>query len=237
MSELRESGELAQLFGPLAQNLRDARTTAEIYQLVVEAAVRVIPGCDHASVLVLEKGQFRTVAASDEVAALMEILERETGQGPCLDAIIGDSFQHDTDIIGNSTWSELTARCLAETPVRGIIASRLADDGRRSGALNLFSDTAGALDHEAVDQAAVLAAFTSVAVAAAFERERADNLKVALDSNREIGKAIGLLMASHNLTDEQAFGVLKRASQDLNRKLHDIATEFVTRESDATETR
>jgi hypothetical protein len=53
----------------------------------------------------------------------------------------------------------------------------------------------------------------------------ADHLEVALSSNREIGVAVGILMVNHQLTDEQAFDLLSRVSQHLNRKLRVIALE------------
>jgi hypothetical protein len=52
-----------------------------------------------------------------------------------------------------------------------------------------------------------------------------DHLEVALASNREIGVAVGILMVNHQLTDEQAFDLLSRVSQHLNRKLRVIALE------------
>ena len=57
--------------------------------------------------------------------------------------------------------------------------------------------------------------------------DRARNLKRALESNREIGVAIGVLMHEHRLSRVQAFDVLRAASQDSNRKLADIAIEVV----------
>jgi hypothetical protein len=56
---------------------------------------------------------------------------------------------------------------------------------------------------------------------------RATNLETALASNREIGQAIGVLMATHKLTSEQAFGLLRTVSQNSNRKLRDIADEVI----------
>ena len=44
-------------------------------------------------------------------------------------------------------------------------------------------------------------------------------------SNREIGVAVGILMANHQLTDEQAFDLLSRVSQRTNRKLRLVALE------------
>lgn len=56
-------------------------------------------------------------------------------------------------------------------------------------------------------------------------RSEADNLSRALDSNRRIGQAMGVLMASCKLTPAQAFDLLRRASQHTHRKLCDIADE------------
>ena len=53
----------------------------------------------------------------------------------------------------------------------------------------------------------------------------AANLLKALESNRETGVAIGVLMARHGLTREQAFDVLRHASQNSNRKLAHVAGE------------
>ncbi len=57
---------------------------------------------------------------------------------------------------------------------------------------------------------------------------RAGQLRTALDSNRAIGTATGILMATHRLTAAQGFALLTRASQDTNRKLRDVAAAVVT---------
>jgi len=57
--------------------------------------------------------------------------------------------------------------------------------------------------------------------------DRARNLEPALQSNRQIGVAIGVLMHQHRLTQVEAFDVLRAASQDSNRKLADIALEVI----------
>jgi AmiR/NasT family two-component response regulator len=90
-------------------------------------------------------------------------------------------------------------------------------------AFNVFSDTPGALTEEAADVGAVLAAFTSVALAAAERHTSAENLRRGLESNREIGKAIGLLMAAHKISDEEAFQILRNASSRTNTKLAALA--------------
>jgi hypothetical protein len=54
-----------------------------------------------------------------------------------------------------------------------------------------------------------------------------DTLKQALETRTEIATAIGLLMARENISSDDAFTVLRRASQRTNRKLRDIAVEML----------
>jgi signal transduction histidine kinase/DNA-binding response OmpR family regulator len=56
---------------------------------------------------------------------------------------------------------------------------------------------------------------------------RALNLRKALGSNRQIGVALGVLMAREMLTEEQAFERLRAVSQHENRKLRDVADDVV----------
>ena len=49
-----------------------------------------------------------------------------------------------------------------------------------------------------------------------------------MESNRQIGMAVGILMARKLWTSDQAFAQLQTASQHLNRKLADIAAEVTT---------
>ena len=54
-------------------------------------------------------------------------------------------------------------------------------------------------------------------------REHAKEMEQALRSSRVIGAAIGMLMANRDISEDQAFAVLAKASQDSNRKLRDVA--------------
>jgi DNA-binding response OmpR family regulator len=52
-------------------------------------------------------------------------------------------------------------------------------------------------------------------------------LRRALQTNRTIGTAVGIVMTRYELDLGRAFQVLVRSSQQTNRKLHDIATEVI----------
>ena len=47
-------------------------------------------------------------------------------------------------------------------------------------------------------------------------------------SNREIGKAVGMLMVLFDISDTEALDRLRRVSQDMNIKLADVAARIVT---------
>ncbi len=215
------------VFRSLAEIVYASDDFNQVYDAVVRAAPQLVVGCDHASLMLRGNDTFVTVAASDDIAREIDSYERELGEGPCLDAIVDASVFHDADLTDGSPWPLLSARVLAVTPVRGMAGFRLRVGEEKSGALNLFSDTAGALDERSVDQGIVLASFVTMALLASNERRTAQTLRAGLASNREIGKAIGLMMAFHKISDEAAFAMLRSASQEMNIKLAEVARQVV----------
>lgn len=57
------------------------------------------------------------------------------------------------------------------------------------------------------------------------------HMRQALESRKTIDMALGILIAQHHCTPEEAFAVLSGASQSRNRKLRDLAAELVQAES------
>lgn len=216
-----------QVFQTLARLIYSGSTFEEVYQHLVDMATRIVAGCDHASLMLAQRDGYATAAASDDIARRIDALERELGEGPCVDAIDEEAGQIDPDITRHSSWPRLAERVLAETPVRGMAGYRIVIEGKKVGALNLFSDTPDALREEGADQGAVLSAFASVALMSVANRDRADSLRRGLESNREVGKAIGLLMAAHHIGSDEAFEVLRKASNDMNMKLTEVAREVI----------
>ena len=79
--------ELLNTFRAMAEIVYSGESYDSVYDAVCRSAVQLVDGCDHAS-LMLRRGGDRvdTVAASDEVAARIDELEKQLGEGPCLDA-------------------------------------------------------------------------------------------------------------------------------------------------------
>jgi len=202
--------------------------SGSIHQALVDASLRLVEGCDRASLLVRTRDRFVTAASTDDIARRIDQIELEIGEGPCVDAIVDEAYQHDPDLTDARTpWPRFTERIVAETPVRSAIGYRLFLDGDKVGALNLFSDTPGGLTSKSADVGAVIASFASVALMAIRAREQAATLRQGLQSNREIGKAVGLLMAAHHISGQEAFELLRNTSQELNMKLAHVASQVI----------
>jgi transcriptional regulator with GAF, ATPase, and Fis domain len=223
----RSPVDLPGVFTSLADIARGASTPKEMYAAICVAATLTIPGCDHASLMIRHNGAFSTAAVSDAIARQIDKMELALGSGPCLDAIEERTLQIETNLTSDSRWPDLTSRVLADTPVRGALSVQLPVDRARTGALNLFSDTPHAFDERSIERALVLGAFATVATTALAQLEDAASLRRGLATSREIGKAIGMLMVMNDVSDDDAFGVLRRTSQVTNVKLADIAADVV----------
>jgi transcriptional regulator with GAF, ATPase, and Fis domain len=215
------------VFTALADIVNQGSTPKEMYAAICVAATLMVPGCDHASLMVCRDGAYSTAAASDDVAHMIDKLEQSLIDGPCLVAIEKRTAQIESDLTAGSRWPALAARVITETPVRGAMGIRLPVDRANVAALNLFSDTPDVFDNTSVERANVLAAFATVATNAAARGEDVAALRRGLITNRTIGKAIGMLMVRNDVSDDDAFDMLRRTSQDTNVKVVDIAAKVV----------
>jgi len=194
---------------------------------LVRITVERVPRASWASITILRGGRFTTEASTDPQALQADEMQYAIGSGPCVDAVLDDSVYLTGDVRSDERWSEWGQRVNAELGVNSVLAQRLGllEESGAIAALNIYSVVADAFDEDAVAMGLVLSTHASLLVTSMLARNRATNLLRALESNREIGVAMGILMQRHTLTRDQAFDVLRVASQDSNRKLVDVAAE------------
>lgn len=221
-------GDLAGVFADIARQLQAEDSPEKVQDRISRAAVDTVDGCDHAAIsLVHRRGAVDTVAATDDVPTRVDALQYEVGQGPCLNAIAEHEVFLVDDLAADDRWPAFSHRAAEETGVRSMLSFRLFVRDDTFGALNLYSRKVRAFDEHASAVGTVLAAHAAIAMQAAREHDRAEQLGQAVESNREIGMAMGVIMARGGMTQKDAFAVLLRASQHLNRKLRDVAAEVV----------
>jgi GAF domain-containing protein len=166
----------------------------------------------------------RAVAPSDHVAEQIDAIQTEVGEGPCLSAIAEHEVFHSDDLEHEHRWPAFARRAHEETGVRSMMGFRLFTEERTIGALDLYSKHPNAFDDDTAAIGSVLAVHASVALAHAQEREQPHQ---AITSRDVIGEAKGILMARGGVSDEEAFDLLRKASQRLNVKLRDVADRIV----------
>lgn len=220
--------EIADAVVGLGERLRNAASDT-LVEAVIGYAVEALPGARWASITTLRQGRFRTLAATGETACAADALQYELGGGPCVDTVLEDSVHCSPDLAHDPRWPVYGARVAEDLGVRSALAYRLTlvSDPDLIAGLNLYSDVTDAFDAHTRWAGTLLATHAAWAVSMKLSRQRAENLEAALRSNREIGTAIGVLMAQHRLTRDQAHELLRVASQDSNRKLAELATEVV----------
>lgn len=187
--------------------------------------METIHGCDHAGISFLKGRTGVTPAASDAISPQVDAIQYETDQGPCLDAIRKHEVFRSGDLGKEKRWAEFSRRAKAETGVTSMMSFRLFVEGDTLGALNLYSKTADAFDDQAQAVGLVFAAHAAIALSTALHDAQ---MAEALRSRDIIGQAKGLLMAREGVDAEEAFDMLKRASQRLNIKLRDVATKMIS---------
>jgi hypothetical protein len=220
---------LAEQFTQLARSLAEHADQPLTQQRLVEYTVRGVPAAEHASVTVVDGNRPpRTTAATDQLPYDWDRLQYANGQGPCLEAITADGVVLADDLCTDTRWPRFTRAVVAATPVRSMLSFRLFLTEQHRAALNLYATRPGVFTDQSVATGSMFAAYSSMALLAATHQDRNNHLTRAVESNREIGVAMGILMAGGQLTRQQAFQQLRTASSHLNRKLHAIAAD-VTR--------
>jgi hypothetical protein len=121
---------------------------------------------------------------------------------------------------GDSVWTPIDVESDGRYPeMHGVLQLRF--DSGRPGSENVV------VGQLVVGEAVALIDRARSAAETARLRAEVDALGRALDSSREIGIAMGIVMARHSLTAEQSFDLLRRVSQRRNQKLRYLALDVI----------
>jgi hypothetical protein len=210
--------------------LDDFDGVARFLGAVVRWAVARTPGAEACGLTVEQAGRGVTVEYSGEMAARADERQYELDDGPCLQAMRTGKTVTAPDMSTEDRWGSYPARA-REVGVGASLSLPLTIGAKGRGALNLYSTRAHAFTDDDQRTAAAWAAQTSGALSVALRMAERDAVVVHLQrgmvSRLVIGQAVGLLMAERRCSADQAFDMLKAASQRANEKLRDIAQRLV----------
>jgi GAF domain-containing protein len=201
-----------------------------LHDLAVRAARLVTSGLS-CGMTIGPQGRPVTVACSEPEAARVDEVQYELDDGPCLHAMRDGRLVRIDDTADQERWPRFE-ELAASRGIRSCLALPLVAEGKSVGALNLYARSAAAFGTTEVLRAQSFADNASGAVAIALRLASyaalTDQLRSSLASRTVIDQALGVIMAQQRCTQEQAFAILRAASQNTNVKLRDIASAIVT---------
>ncbi|HUF33910.1 MAG TPA: GAF and ANTAR domain-containing protein [Acidimicrobiales bacterium] len=229
---------LAEALRSLSTFLVAEASLGDSLRRVAEITVAALPGAEFAGFTMLDdKGQPTTEVFTDQESPDIDQSQYDSGRGPCLDAWRHDRVVRLDDIAAGDggAYPEFSATC-AGHGVHSTLSLPLVAAGRALGAMNLYSGRRHGFsdDDEAlgVDLAVAAAAVLANAVAYWDALELGEQLTEAMASRAVIEQAKGILMAaSPGRTADDAFDLLRQASQRENIKLREVAQRIVEQRS------
>ncbi len=237
--QVADLGPLAGEFTRLAEGLLDATTVHGVLDRVVHAARAAVPGADLVSVTLRTDEGFTTPVYTDELALKLDEVQYRLGEGPCVESTRtpGLGLTYSGDLAAGVEFPAF-GPAAAALGAHSVLAVGLFLEGEapRFGALNLYAFDVGGLDELDRDLTLILAAHASTALAGTVASTAAEleaaQLRQALQSRDVIGQAKGILMERRGISADDAFGVLRKASQSLNVKLATVAQTLVDRRAE-----
>jgi transcriptional regulator with GAF, ATPase, and Fis domain len=133
---------------------------------VTAAAVNLIPGIDYADILLIEEGQFQSVAPTAAIVKEIDAVQQRVQEGPCLEAAVADSVIRCPDLDNDLRWPQF-APAATGLGVHSMLSYQLYSYRGGVGALNLLGSAPQQFTFEAEGLGAMLATHAAVALIAA----------------------------------------------------------------------
>ncbi|WP_060885683.1 GAF and ANTAR domain-containing protein [Streptomyces caniscabiei] len=207
----------------MARDLLAQDSVAATLERITASATELVEGCDAAGILVLHGTAVESLAPTDQLVVDSDRLQERLREGPCFDAArdsAGERVFRISDVSARQPRWPAYAPEARRLGVGSMMGFLLFTEDEDLGALNLYSHRPGAFTEASELAGWLLASHAAVAFSSA--RTHAQ-MEQAVATRHLIGEAMGILMGSHHLSEEEAFDVLRRFSQEHNIKLREVA--------------
>ncbi|MGW2939371.1 GAF and ANTAR domain-containing protein [Streptomyces sp. NPDC001156] len=213
----------AQQMAIMGRDLLAQKSVTATLERITHSAIELVEGCEAAGILILHGKQVQSLAPTDEFVSVSDQLQARLGEGPCFDAARsheGERVFRIADLTQKQQRWPAYAPKARELGVGSMMGFLLFTEDEDLGALNLYSRGPGAFSEASEMAGWLLASHAAIA----FSSARTDaQMHETVTTRHVIGEAMGILMGGHHLTEEQAFDVLRRYSQENNVKLREVA--------------
>ena len=195
---------------------------------ILDAAQQLATG-GHVGICVASSDNtYTTLAGTDPLVFMLDDMQYALDEGPGITAMREGHTVIVDDAVSEDRWPRFMSIAV-DLGLRSHLGMPISVEGRTLGGLNLYSTVHASVDAGRLAHARLLAAQAAIALNAA---QRENDLVLALQASRTIGKAIGLVMERLNVDDHEAFAHLTRLSQKSNVALRHIAAHLVEQSND-----
>ncbi|SCK14938.1 GAF and ANTAR domain-containing protein [Streptomyces sp. WMMB 322] len=209
--------------GAMARDLLEQGSVDTTLERITASATEIIEGCDAAGILIRKGARVHTLAPTGSLVVLSHELQERMEEGPCFDAAEPGNTERVYRIADLTAYQDRWPHYAPEARRLGIgsmMGFLLYTEHEELGALNLYSRSNGAFTTVSENAGLLLASHAAVAFSSA---RNAEQLHRALSTRHTIGEAMGMIIERHGLSQDEAFGVLRKLSQERNIKLYEIA--------------
>jgi len=228
---------LARAFVSLAETLVDDYDVIELLTRLIDHSVQLLDADAGGIMLADPHGLLRVVATSNEDARLVELMQLQNDQGPCLDCFHTAMPVNVPDLAqAAGRWPMFVAEAMRRPVFRAVYALPLRLGGDAIGALNLWHHQPRALPRDELVVGQALADVATIAILQARAILRAEvvneQLQAALTSRVIIEQAKGLLAHHTGLPMDQAFNLIRGYARVHRLRLGEVARGLVERTLD-----
>ncbi len=225
---------IARTFVELADTLVEGYDPLELLHHLAERCVEVLGVAEAGLVLVDARGQLQALASSSERMHLIELLEVQHEDGPCLDCWrSGDAVAEDHLADATGRWPHFAPAALeAGFASAYAVPMRLRDE--RLGALNLFASEAAGLADTDLVLAQAMADVATIGILherfIARREEVSEQLQVAFNTRVVLEQAKGVVAEAVRTDMDKAFTLLRGYARHHNLLLSEVARQVIERE-------
>ncbi len=216
----------AERMATMARDLLAQNSVEATLDRISACAVDIVEGCDAAGILVLRGNRVESLAPTEGLVVRSDRLQSRLREGPCFDAarrLDGERVFRIKDFTEpEERWPDFVSEA-RELGIGSMMGFLLYTEQENLGALNLYSRRPAVFTKASETAGWLLASHAAVAFSSA---RTADQLQQAIQTRHTIGEAMGILMERLKITEDDAFALIRRVSQERNVKLRDIARQI-----------